>query len=179
MRECSQRAVVKVEYVNDPEAAAYNNTNLKLLDFDARPDQEYKPNQVSGESSGTKGKGTSNNKKGSNSSKNLSSINRSALSKSPEKETKGTKNKKEKKQFFDMMMQMQDAMQLQQKQLQLAIENMEGKDGAVDHTKMPNLGFVSHHSQNSANQVHQESVPPATQSTSRHNNTTGTGLVMT
>ena len=112
MRECSQRAVVKVEYVNDPEAAAYNNTNLKLLDFDARPDQEYKPNQVSGESSGTKGKGTSNNKKGSNSSKNLSSINRSALSKSPEKETKGNKTKKEKKQFFDMMMQMQDAMQL-------------------------------------------------------------------
>ena len=38
MRECSQRSVVKVEYVNDPEAAAYNNTKLSLLDFDARPD---------------------------------------------------------------------------------------------------------------------------------------------
>ena len=84
MRECSQRAVVKVEYVNDPEAAAYNNTNLKLLDFDARPDQEYKPGQVSGDSSGTKSKGASK-QKNTNSSKNLSSINKSAVSKSPEK----------------------------------------------------------------------------------------------
>ena len=48
MRECSQRALVKVEYVNDPEAAAYNQTNLKLLEFDARPDQEYKPLKNSG-----------------------------------------------------------------------------------------------------------------------------------
>ena len=60
MRECSQRTVVKVEYVNDPEAAAYSNTNLKLLDFDARPDQEYKPGLVSGESSGKKRNKSSN-----------------------------------------------------------------------------------------------------------------------
>lgn len=45
MRNCGQRSIVKVEYVNNPEEAAYNNTRLSLLDFDQRPDQEYKPGQ--------------------------------------------------------------------------------------------------------------------------------------
>ena len=78
-----------------------------------------------------------------------------------------------------MMMQMQDAMVEQQNKIKYAIECMEGKDGKIDVSKAENLGFVAHNSQNSANQVHPESVPPATQSTSRNNNTTGTGIVMT
>jgi hypothetical protein len=43
MRSCSQRSLVKIEYVNDPEEQAYEQTKLKLLDFDSRPDQEYFP----------------------------------------------------------------------------------------------------------------------------------------
>ena len=82
MRVCSQRAMVKMEYVNDPEAAAYNQTNLKLLEFDQRPDQEYKPLKNSGGASLEK---SSNKKRGSNNSKNLSSVSR-GLEKSKDSE---------------------------------------------------------------------------------------------
>lgn len=53
-RECGQRSVVKVEYVNNPEAAALaalNQSKFSMMEFDQRPDQEYRP---SGNSSGSK-----------------------------------------------------------------------------------------------------------------------------
>ena len=43
LKSCSQRRIVKVEYSSDPEQAAVQNTKLALMDFDDKPDQEYKP----------------------------------------------------------------------------------------------------------------------------------------
>jgi len=34
MKTCSKRAIVKVEYVQNPVEEAYNSTKLKLLEFD-------------------------------------------------------------------------------------------------------------------------------------------------
>ena len=43
MKACGKRSLVKVEYPEDPEKAAMQNTNLKLLQFDEKPEQEYQP----------------------------------------------------------------------------------------------------------------------------------------
>lgn len=76
-RECGQRSFVKVEYVNNPEVAAnttFNQSKFNMMEFDHRPDQDYRPNN-SGGSSGVKS--NSNNRqhhKGSNESKERSSL---------------------------------------------------------------------------------------------------------
>ena len=70
-RECGQRCLVKVEYVNNPELVAnttFNQSKFNMMEFDHRPDQEYRPNN-SGGSSGTKSNCISKHVRGSNSSK--------------------------------------------------------------------------------------------------------------
>ena len=45
-RDCGKRSIVKVEYVNSKEGmlnSTFNQSKFTLLDFDQRPDQEYKP----------------------------------------------------------------------------------------------------------------------------------------
>lgn len=43
MRSCSKRSIVKVEYIEKPSEHVYENTKLKLIEFDHKPDQEYQP----------------------------------------------------------------------------------------------------------------------------------------
>lgn len=56
LREHSHRPDVKIEYVNNPLVHAYENQRLQAIEYDQRPDQEYKPNgsSFSGNTSGSK-----------------------------------------------------------------------------------------------------------------------------
>lgn len=182
-RECGQRSFVKVEYVNNPEVAAnttFNQSKFNMMEFDHRPDQDYRPNN-SGGSSGIKSSSSRHHHKGSNESKERSSHRQQQVAQSPEKALKKVSKRGQRRTVVEHTTPAY--VQIERERVEPSEDvyhipvDRDGKaNGQAQQSRRQSrgLGLISH--TDNMSQVHgpHESVPPATQSTSRkENNTTG------